>query len=197
MASPSVELFMSNRVQIEVALAQLEAGKFSFQMVDAIKDHISRIESELRTTRALHAEAEDALLRQRGALWRLEREVQRLNARIHDLVRAKFLVEKTERAARVAFARMGEHAGVVTKHALETAQGIAAGLKSGELRAPLAEAKGKALALQARIFDEKTLAEVEPYMRRATESLEAARKHAQLLLDRATAYLSTLHKTAA
>jgi len=188
---------MSNRVQIDVALAQLEAGKFSFQMVDAIKDHISRIESELRTTRALHAEAEDALLRQRGALWRLEREVQRLNARIHDLVRAKFLVEKTERAARVAFARMGEHAGVVTKHALETAQGIAAGLKSGELRAPLAEAKGKALALQARIFDEKTLAEVEPYMRRATESLEAARKHAQLLLDRATAYLSTLHKTAA
>ena len=38
---------MSEKMKIDVALANLEAGKFSFRMVDAIKDHISRVENEL------------------------------------------------------------------------------------------------------------------------------------------------------
>lgn len=188
---------MSNRVSIDVALAKLEAGKFSFLMVDAIKDHLSRIESELQTTRALHAEAEQALQHQRVANWRLEREVQKLNAKIHGLIRANLLVEKLDRAAAVARVKIAEYADVATKYVVETAQGVAVDLRNGDLPAPLAEAKAKAQALQARIFDEKTMAEIEPYVRRATENLEVLKKHAQSLLDRATAYLSTLHKTAA
>lgn len=197
MAAPSVEFLMSNRVQIEVALANLEAGKFSFQMVDAIKEHVSRIESELQTTRVLHAEAERSLQSQRFEIWRLEREIQKLNARIYSLIKANVLVEKAEWAAGAAFEKMGAYAEVASKYALETAQGVAVDLRNGDLPAPLAEAKAKAQALQARIFDEKTMAEIEPYVRRATENLEVLKKHAQSLLDRATAYLSTLHKTAA
>lgn len=197
MAAPSVEFLMSNRVQIEVALANLEAGKFSFQMVDAIKEHVSRIESELQTTRVLHAEAERSLQSQRFEIWRLEREIQKLNARIYGLIKANVLVERAEWAAGAAFEKIGAYAEVASKYALETAQGVAVDLRNGDLPAPLAEAKAKAQALQARIFDEKTMAEIEPYVRRATENLEVLKKHAQSLLDRATAYLSTLHKTAA
>ena len=48
---------MPNEMKIDAALADLEAGKFSFRMVDAIKNHVQRLESELEVTRSLHASA--------------------------------------------------------------------------------------------------------------------------------------------
>lgn len=188
---------MSNKVHIDDALAKLEAGKFSFQMVDAIKDHISRMESELQTVRALHAEAVQDLQHHQYAVWRLESEVQKLNGKIHGLIRANALVEKADRAAAVAFAKIAEYAELSKNYAIETGRSVANDLRNGDLPAPLVDAKAKAQALQARLFDEKTVAEIEPYIRKAMEGVEAARKHAHLMVERAAAYLSTLHKTAA
>lgn len=188
---------MSKRVDIDVALAKLEAGKFSFQMVDAINDHISRIERELQTVRAMHAEAVEDLQRHEYQVWRLESEAQKLNAKIHGLIRANLLVEKADRAAAVSFAKVAEYAEIAKNHALETGRSVASDLRNGDLPAPLAEAKAKALALWADVYNEKTTAEIATFVRKAMEGFELARKQAQLVAERAAAYLSTLHKTAA
>lgn len=183
---------MSSQIHIDVALAKLEAGRFSFQMVDAIKDHIARIESELQTTRSLHAEAIQDLQRQEYAVWRLESEVQKLNATIHGLLRANLMVEKADRAAVVARTKMVEYAAISKKYALETARRVA-----DEAPSLLADAKARVLTIQAELLNEKTVAGIEPYLRKAVEGYEVSRKRAHLIAERASAYLSTLHKTAA
>jgi hypothetical protein len=38
---------MSGKMKIDRAVTNLAAGNFSFQMVDAIKDHIGKLENEL------------------------------------------------------------------------------------------------------------------------------------------------------
>jgi|WetSurMetagenome_2_1015567.scaffolds.fasta_scaffold282395_1 hypothetical protein len=188
---------MSDNFQIDAALAKLEAGKFSFQMVETIRTHIARIENELQTTSRLHADAVQELQRQEYAVWRLEAEVSKLNAKIHALIKANVLSEKADRAAAIALAKMAEYFEISKKYALETARGVAADLKKGEMPAQLVQAKEKAEALRAQIFNEKTAAEIEPYVRKAAEGLEIAKKQALVMADRAAAYLSTLHKTAA
>jgi len=188
---------MSDTDHIDAALAKLEAGKFSFQMVEAIKSHIGRIENELATTSSLHAAAVAELQHQQYAVWRLESEVQKLNGKIHALVRANLLTEKADRAAAVAFAKMAEYFEISKTYAVETARAAAADVKKGELPAPIVRARAQAQALQARLFNEKTAAEMEPYVRKAAEGLEIARKQALLLAERLAAYLATLHKTAA
>jgi hypothetical protein len=188
---------MSDNVQIDAALAKLEAGKFSFQMVETIKEHIARIENELQTTSRLYAEAGQNLQRQEYAVSRLEGEVRKLNARIHALIKANILSERADRAAAIAIAKMAEYFEISKKYAFETARGVAADLKKGEMPSQLVEAKAKADALRAQIFNEKTAAEIEPYVRKAAEGLEIAKKQALVMAERAAAYLSTLHKTAA
>jgi len=188
---------MSDTLQIQAALARLEAGKFSFQMVEAIKGHIARIEHELETTRGLHAAALQDVQHQQIAVWRLESEVQKLNAKVHALVRANVLTEKADRAAAVAFAKMAEYFEISKNYAIATTRAAAADLKNGQLPAPLVQAKAQAQALQARLFNEKTAAELEPYVKKAAEGLEIARKNALVLAERLSAYLATLHKTAA
>jgi hypothetical protein len=188
---------MSDNVQIDAALAKLEAGKFSFQMVEAIRAHIVRIEDELQTTTRLRAEAVQDLQRQELLVSRLEGDVRKLNGRIHALIKANILSEKADRAAAVALAKMAEYFEISKKYAIETARSVAADLKKGEMPAQLVQAREKAEILQARLFNEKTAAEFEPYLRKALEGLEIARKQALVMAERAAAYLSTLHKTAA
>lgn len=52
---------MPGEMKIDAALADLEAGKFSFRMVDAIKNHFNKLECELEVTRSPHASAVDVL----------------------------------------------------------------------------------------------------------------------------------------
>jgi hypothetical protein len=188
---------MSDNIQIEAALARLEAGKFSFQMVEAIKGHLARIEHELETTRGLHAAALQDLQYSQIAAWRLEAEVRKLNAKVHALLRANVLTEKADRAAAVAFAKMTEYFEISKNYAIATTRAAAADLKNGQLPAQLVQAKAQAEALQARLFNEKTAAALEPYVKQAAEGLEIARKNALVLAERLAAYLATLHKTAA
>lgn len=188
---------MSDKNQIDAALAKLEAGKFSFQMVETIRNHIARIENELQTTSRLHAEAVQDLQRQEYAVWRLEGEVSKLNAKIHALIKANVLSEKADRAAALAWAKAAEYFEISKKYAFEIAHGVVADLKKGEMPAQLVPVKEKADALKARLFNEKTAAEIAPYVSKAAEALEMAKKQALVAADRAAAYLSTLHKTAA
>ncbi|MEK4031775.1 hypothetical protein WOC76_20575 [Methylocystis sp. IM3] len=82
---------MPSEMKIDAALADLEAGKFSFRMVDAIANHVKKLESELEVTRRLHASAVRELRLQEYANWKLERELTSLNARIQALFRANIL----------------------------------------------------------------------------------------------------------
>ncbi len=45
---------MATKREGERALADLEAGKFSFPMVDAIRDHVNKLETELQRVSTLH-----------------------------------------------------------------------------------------------------------------------------------------------
>lgn len=84
---------MSKRMTIEEAVAKLEAGSFSFRMVDAIKDHMSALEKERDVLRDLHADAVRELKARDYAIWRLERETTKLNAKIHAVIKANLLME--------------------------------------------------------------------------------------------------------
>ena len=47
---------MASNMEIELALTNLEAGKFSFRMVDAIKDHLEKLEKEVTLLQGLQGE---------------------------------------------------------------------------------------------------------------------------------------------
>ncbi len=85
---------MPSEMKIDMALAKLEGGKFSFQMVDAIKNHVSKLERELEVTRRLHVSAVRELRVREYANWRLENELQKLNTRINAILRVNILTEK-------------------------------------------------------------------------------------------------------
>ncbi len=84
---------MSNEMQIDVALTHLEAGRFSFRMVDAIKSHIDKLERELAVAQDLHSHAIRDVKRQEYVVWRLEGELKKSNARVYALLKANRLTE--------------------------------------------------------------------------------------------------------
>jgi hypothetical protein len=94
---------MASKMEIELALTNLEAGKFSFRMVDAIKDRLDKLENEVTLLRGLHADAMNDLRQQQLAAWRLELEATRLNEKIHAVLKANALTERASRlTAKVA-----------------------------------------------------------------------------------------------
>lgn len=193
---------MSTEMNIDEALAQLEAGKFSFRMVDALRGHIGRLESELDVVRALHASAIRDVRLQEYANWRLEREVARANAKIHALVRANILTEKAQReiAPRAAaLAQYGEASMKVCRSALEQA---AADYRSGKLQARVAEGFSKLRAsLDALAPAPETVGEFRAHaqdaLRRLQPLMAQFMAQAAAAAEKAAAYLSNLRKTSA
>lgn len=189
---------MHSEMKIDAALAKLEAGKFSFQMVDAIKNHISKLERELEVTRSLHADAVRELKLQEYAIWRLESETKRLNARIHAILRANILTEKAYRklAPIVIETRTNFDASLkVAGAALERA---VAGLKSGEFQAQLVDECAKLYQFfMANVFTEETFREYQRYAIKMGQYLRVLKVHAVTSVLKATAYLSNLRKTSA
>ncbi len=88
---------MSNEMQIDVALANLEAGRFSFRTVEAVRSHLEKLERELAVLQELHGGAIQDLKRREYAVWRLEAELTRSNARVHALLKANMLTEAAYR----------------------------------------------------------------------------------------------------
>ena len=189
---------MSEKMKIDVALANLEAGKFSFRMVDAIKDHISRVENELAVVHGLHASANLDLKRQELANWRHENELRRLNAQIYALLRANVLTEKAYAGMAFGAMKMGAYFEVAMKFAAAALAQVIADVKSGKLQSQCVDSAAKIYALLKAIMPtQSTLEEIKPYAQKTREYLAIAWKFVAAQSAKASAYLATLYKNVA
>lgn len=89
---------MKNSMSIDQALQQIEAGKFSFGMVDAIQNHLEYVSSQLADERSVHkseiaasaqktSNLEIELLKLRAELDASRRETASMKIEISDLKR--------------------------------------------------------------------------------------------------------------
>jgi len=181
---------MSDKMKIDVALTNLEAGKFSFGMVDAIKDHISGLENELELARGRHDSVIGDIKLQQIANWRLEGELTKLNAQIYALLRANILTEKAYGGVAFVGMKTGEYAEVARKYAAAALEQVIADLKSGKLQSQLVDSSAKIYVLLREIMPTKSaLRELTPYANKAGEYAEVARKFAGAALERTIADL--------
>jgi hypothetical protein len=198
LSHPAVENPMSDKMKIEAALANLEAGKFSFRMADAIRDHISSLENELDVVRGLHGSAICDLKRTELANWRLEGELKKLNATIYALLRANLLTENAYAAMTFVAMKMGEYFEVSKKYAAPALEQVMADVKSGKLQSQCVDAAAKLYALLKEIMPTQSARrEMTAYAHKTGEYLVVAIKRGGAQLEKASAYLATLHKTAA
>jgi hypothetical protein len=189
---------MSDKMKIDVALANLEAGKFSFRMVDAIKDHISGVDNELEVVRGLHDSAIRDLKRQELANWRLEGEQRKLNAQVYALLRANLLTEKAYAGMTFVAMKMGAYFEVSAKFAGTALERVTADVKTGKLQSQCVGAAATLRELLKEITPtQSTLREMTAYAHKIGEYLAVAKKYVSAQLEKASAYLATLHKTAA
>lgn len=186
---------MSNEMKINAALANLEAGKFSFQMVDAITEHVRKLETELDAARSLHADIVHELKRQQYANWRLEGELRKLNAKIYAVLKANILTEIAYREMTFVATKIGEYFDVFKKSAGATLDRSIADLQSGKLQSRVVEESGRLYSkLKANMPTDEALQATTPYIEKYQDSLK---KHLGASLEKAAAYISTLKKTPA
>jgi hypothetical protein len=187
---------MPGEMKIDAALADLEAGKFSFRMVDTIKKHVNKLESELEVTRTLHGSAVRELKLQEYANWKLERELKSLNVRIYALIRANILTEEAYRKVMPIAVEIGKYFSASLECAGAVLERATTYLKSGEFQSHLVSSSSKLHeALRSMTPTEKTLHKIRPYAIKVGESLKMLEKHVASALVRTTAYLSNLNKT--
>jgi hypothetical protein len=190
------EAHMPSEMKIDAALADLEAGKFSFRMVEAIENHVEKLESELEVTRSLHASAVREMKLLEYANWRLEREVTSLNAKIQALLTVNRLTEEAYRMMRPIAIEVGKYFSASLKCAATVLQRTKANLQSGEFQVQLVHFSSKFYeALKTIAPTEKIFQVILPYAIKMGEYLRVLEKHAATVLARATAYLSNLNKT--
>ncbi len=183
---------MSDKMKIDVAMAQLEAGKFSFQMVELIKDHLAGLEKEMEVLRAAHTDAMTEIKRQEYANVRLEAETRKLNGRIYALLKANAFSELFCREAAVLSAKLGEYldmSAAILRKALErTVEDFRAGKPQAEL------AKASA-AVQAFVREHApTEQQINEVMSQMGPYLETAKKRIGPSLEKVTAYVSNLKR---
>ncbi len=188
---------MSDKMKIDVAVANLEAGKFSFRMVDAIKGHISSLEGELEVVRGLHASALADFKRQELTAWRQEGELRKLNGTIYALLKANILTETAYEGLTSALTKIAAYVEASRKSAKPSLERAMADLKSGKWQSRAADATAKVSVLLTEILPTKSALEKSPYASKAVAYLELLKRYAWAYLEKASAYLSTLHKTAA
>jgi hypothetical protein len=177
---------MASKMEIELALANLEAGKFSFRMVDAIKDRLEKLENEVTLLRGLHGDLMNDLRHQQLANWRLEGETTRLNAKIHSLLRANALTEKAARATASVADRTGESLRLFQERATPGATRMLENAIDGMA----------ALAIKLVKLAHKTLKPASP-AGEMEESLEILKKQANASLEKTSSQISASGKTAA
>jgi len=189
---------MSDQMKIDVALANLEGGNFSFLMIDAIKDHIRGLENEVELVRGLHGSATRDLNRIEFTNWRLEEDLKKLNAKIYVLLKANLLTEKACAGLTVVALKTGAYFEVSKKFAEPALQQVMADVKSGKLQSQGADAAAKIYALLKEIIPtQSTLEEMKPYAQKSGEYFAVAWKFVAAQLEKASAYVATLNKTAA
>lgn len=181
---------MASNIDIELALSDLDAGKFSFRVVEAIKDHVSRIESELQTVSDSHARAMNDLRQQEYAIGRLEADLRKANGRVYALMKANALTEIFVREAKAAAIKSGEYLKLGAKLSAAALEKAPAYLASLDL-------PGKFRTVKAHPATEQALRETRLVLLKAQENLPVARKHAAATVEKASAYIAALHKKAA
>jgi hypothetical protein len=189
---------MTDKMKIDLALANLEAGKFSFRMIDAIKDHIGSLESELAVVRGLHASARRDLKQRDLAIWRLEGEVTKLNARIYALLRANVLTERACVGMAVAAVHIRAYAEDASNAGAAVLAQLMADAKSGKLQSQCADAAAEAYGFLKNIMPPRSaLEDMKSYAQKAGDHLTVAWKFVAEHSAKASAYLATLNKDAA
>ena len=177
---------MACKMEIELALANLEAGKFSFRMVDAIKDRLEKLEKEVTLLHSAQGELLGDLRQQQLANWRLESEATRLNAKIHSLVKANALTEKASRATASVAGRTGESLRLFQERATPAATRMLENAIDGMA----------ALAIKLIRFAHKAPKPASPAAR-MEESLEILKKQANAALEKTSSEISASGKNAA
>ncbi|MGJ0620301.1 MAG: hypothetical protein ACR65Z_06245 [Methylocystis sp.] len=213
---------MAMKLEGKRALADLAAGKFSFEMVDAIKDHVGALETELERVRmeaertgAQYERAVNAARQQEYKIFRLEADLRAANARIYALLKANALTQTAVGAAKRGVESVVEYLPVARKHAAEGSKAALAYLATVDF-------KGKFEALKAHPATEKTIAwlanvdvaaewtklkthpltqkalsELRQLLLKAKEYAPVARKQIAALVEKVTAYIAQLQKKAA
>ncbi len=172
---------MAGKMEIELALTNLEAGKFSFRMVDAIKERLENLENEVTLLRGQHTDAMNELRQQQLATWRLELEATRLNEKIHTLLKANALTEKASHLTAKVASRTGEQLHLLQEQAKPTATRMLEKAIDGMAH----------LAIKLINFAHKApMAKIE-------ESLEMLKKQASASLERTPSHISASGKNAA
>ncbi|RTL86934.1 MAG: hypothetical protein EKK29_08270 [Hyphomicrobiales bacterium] len=203
---------MSNEMQVEAALANLEAGRFSFRTVDAIKSHIEKMERELAVVQELHGDAIRELKRQEYAVWRLESELTRSNARVYALIRANVLSEATCSQARALASEAKAYGQAGVSKAAELLALLAKKFSDPELRRHLGELgeaafaqagmgfrvlEGKARSRLAQIELDRVRKDLEEYLEAAKGRAVSSAHWASAQLRSAGAKLKTRSQDAA
>ena len=183
---------MATKTDGERALADLEAGKFSFEMVDAIRAHVTYLETELQRAgtemervSALHDGAANELRQQEYKVLRLEAELRALNARVYALLKANALTQTALGVAKRGAVSVVEYLPVARNYA-------EAGLKQTLAYLATVDFKGKFEELKAHPMTETALREIERLAVKFVEYLPVARMHAEKGSKQALAYLSTV-----
>ncbi|QGM93644.1 hypothetical protein F7D13_06185 [Methylocystis rosea] len=213
---------MATNTEGERALADLEAGKFSFPMVDSIRDHVNQLDAELQRARtelqrvnSLHEGAVNQLRQQEFTILRLEGELRKLNARLYALLKANVLTEAALRETKRGAVKFVEFLPVARKHAEESSKAALAYLSTIDLQAKIEAAKAhplteKTLAWLANLdlraewtklkthpLTTKALSELRKVLLQAKDNLPVVQKRIAALVEKATAYIAELQKKAA
>jgi hypothetical protein len=183
---------MSDKMKFDVAMAQLEAGKFSFQMVEAIKEHFDSLEREADVLRASHADAIIEIKRQEFARFRLETEARKLNGVIHALLKANAFSELFCRESAVLSAKLRDYLSLFAREARPLLERVIEEIKAGKPQAEVAKASAAVLALVKE--HAPTEQEIRDVVSQMGPHLEAARKRVGPQLEKITAYVSNLKR---
>ncbi|MGJ0533621.1 hypothetical protein [Methylocystis sp.] len=213
---------MATKTEGERALADLEAGKFSFPMVDAIRDHVNQLDAELQRARtelqsvnSLHEGVVNQLRQQEFTILRLEGELRKLNARLYALLKANVLTEIALRETKRGAVKFIELLPVARKHAEEGSKAALAYLSTIDFKAKVEAAKAhplteKTLAWLANLdlraewtklkthrLTTKAISELQSALLMAKDNLPVVQKRIAALVEKATAYIAELQKKAA
>jgi hypothetical protein len=213
---------MATKTDGERALADLEAGKFSFEMVDAIRAHVTYLETELQRAgtemervSALHDGAANELRQQEYKVLRLEAELRALNARVYALLKANALTQTALGMAKRGAVSVVEYLPVARNYAEAGLKQTLAYLATVDFKGKFEELKAHPMTEKARAWlanldvpaewtklkthplPKKALSELQPVLLHAREYLPVAQKRIAALVEKATAYIAQLQKKAA
>lgn len=100
--SLSMDRTMSREISIHDALAHLEAGKFSFQMSDCIRNHIAEQSQKIAELSAQSDQAGLDIMKRDHRIHVLEKEVASLNSMLFKAIRSNVFIHEGVEAVKSA-----------------------------------------------------------------------------------------------